>query len=117
MEQHRKPRLDTMRKLHRELVRLGGRVVVGTDAGIFPSKPHDVLPYSVEELRNLGLSPEASLTAITSQAARACGVEGRKGRIRVGADADLLVVGGDPIKNPASLRDIRAVYRAGARVR
>lgn len=106
-----------MRKLHRELVRLGGRVVVGTDAGIFPSKPHDVLPYSVEELRNLGLSPEASLAAITSQAASACGVEGRKGRIRAGADADLLVVGGDPIKNPASLRDIRAVYRAGARVR
>ncbi|MFC4115710.1 amidohydrolase family protein [Nonomuraea zeae] len=106
-----------MRRVHRALVRLGGRVVVGTDAGIFPSKPHDVLPYSVEDLRNLGLSPVASLAAMTSQAAIACGVEGRKGRIRAGADADLLVIGGDPIQDPASLCDVRAVFRAGSRVR
>ncbi|WP_063780744.1 amidohydrolase family protein [Nonomuraea sp. SBT364] len=117
VRQHLEPRLDSRRKVHRELVRLGGRVVVGTDAGIFPSKPHDVLPHSVEELRNLGLPPAASLAAMTSQAAIACGVEGRKGRISAGADADFVVVGGDPLRDPASLLDVRAVFRAGVRVR
>jgi imidazolonepropionase-like amidohydrolase len=40
-----------------------------------------------------------------------------KGRIAPGYDADLLAVAGDPLINPAALREVVAVFRAGQRVR
>ncbi|MER6441172.1 amidohydrolase family protein [Streptomyces sp. NPDC001185] len=101
----------------RDLYKMGAKVVLGSDAGIGPFKPHDVLPYAVSDAVDLGFSPLDALASVTSVAARACGVEGRKGRIAVGADADLLAVGGNPVTAPAALRDVRAVFRAGVRVR
>jgi imidazolonepropionase-like amidohydrolase len=50
-------------------------------------------------------------------AAEVCGLADRKGALEVGKDADVLVVGGDPSRNLEVLRDVRAVYRAGQRVR
>ncbi|WP_329034780.1 amidohydrolase family protein [Streptomyces sp. NBC_00178] len=58
-----------------------------------------------------------ALACVTSVAARACGVEGREGRIVVGAGADFLAVRGNPAMDPASLPDVQAVFRAGVRVR
>ncbi|MFK4101261.1 amidohydrolase family protein [Streptomyces sp. NPDC019531] len=100
-----------------ELYKHGARMVVGSDAGIGPHKPHDVLPYGVSDMIRIGVAPLDALACVTSVAAEACGVGGRKGRIAVGFDADLLAVGGDPSEDPARLRDVRAVFRAGIRVR
>jgi imidazolonepropionase-like amidohydrolase len=100
-----------------ELHRLGAKMVVGTDAGIAPQKPHDVLPHAVATLPSLGVPPLDALVSVTSLAAEACGVDGRKGRVETGADADFLVVGGDPVQDLDRLRDVRAVFRAGVRVR
>lgn len=102
---------------YRELARRGAKVVLGTDAGTAPFKPHDVLPIAVAQLAALGVSPVDALAAATSRAADACGVGRRKGRVRVGADADFLAVAGDPRLDLAALRDVRAVFRAGIRVR
>jgi imidazolonepropionase-like amidohydrolase len=93
--------------------RRGGTVVVGTDAGINPGKPHDVLPYAAGNLAALGLDGAGVLTAMTATAARVCGVGGRKGRLAPGFDADLLAVGGDPAHDATALRDVRGVWRAG----
>ncbi|PWI20905.1 amidohydrolase [Streptomyces sp. Act143] len=101
----------------RDLYKLGAKVVVGSDAGIAPIKPHDILPHAVAEAVALGVSPRDALASVTSVAARACGVEGRKGQITTGADADFLVVGGNPAADPAALREVRGVFRAGVRVR
>lgn len=95
----------------------GAKVVIGPDAGIGPAKPHDVLPHGVGDLVRLGVAPLDALISVTSLAARLCRVEGRKGRISAGADADLLAVNGDPVKDPAALLDVQAVFRAGIRVR
>ncbi|MFK4150249.1 amidohydrolase family protein [Streptomyces sp. NPDC004065] len=95
----------------------GADVVIGSDAGIGPWKPHNVLPHGVGDLVRLGVAPLDALIAMTSRAARLCGVEGRKGRITAGADADILVVDGDPVHDPAAVLDVRAVFRAGVRVR
>nr|WP_285555254.1 amidohydrolase family protein [Streptomyces hygroscopicus] len=94
----------------------GARVVVGSDAGIAPFKPHNVLPHAVAELRALGLTAEAALAAVTSRAAEAAGLGDRKGRIAAGYDADVLVVDGDPANDPAALLKVAGVFRTGVRV-
>jgi imidazolonepropionase-like amidohydrolase len=91
----------------------GGTVVIGTDAGVNPGKPHDVLPHAAADLARLGLDGEGVLTALTATAARVCGVGDRKGRLAPGYDADLLAVGGDPVGDATALQDVRGVWRAG----
>ncbi|MFF4244676.1 amidohydrolase family protein [Streptomyces sp. NPDC001822] len=102
---------------NRKLYRRGARVVIGSDAGIAPFKPHDVLPHGVAALTRLDVTPLEALKSVTSLAARLCRVEGRKGSIAAGADADLLVVRGNPAEDTAALLDVEAVFRAGVRVR
>ena len=88
-------------------------MVAGTDAGISPAKPHDVVRHAPAMLYQLGLSPAEALRAITSSAAGVCGLGHRKGRIAPGFDADILAVDGDPITDPQALHRIRAVYARG----
>jgi imidazolonepropionase-like amidohydrolase len=99
------------------LWQLGGRIVPGTDAGVGPPKPHDVLPYGVEWLTRVGMSPLEALRASTSGSAAACGAGDRKGRLRPGADADLLAVRGDPLTDLEALHQVEAVFVSGTRVR
>lgn len=102
---------------HGRLHRAGARIVASTDAGIGPAKPHDVLPYAIEQLAGLGMTNREALRAATALAAEACGVGDRKGRLQAGYDADLLAVSGDPTSTLASIHDVAAVFRAGRRVR
>lgn len=101
---------------YRRLHELGAHIVSGSDAGVSDAKPHDVLTYAVEHAVRFGLTPAQALASVTGLAATACGIDDRKGFIRPGQDADLLVVGGDPAANLAALRAVRAVFRAGRRV-
>jgi imidazolonepropionase-like amidohydrolase len=101
----------------RRLYEAGARLVAGTDAGIAPIKPHDVLRYSPALLHGeLGLSPAEALRTVTSAAAEIIGLGHRKGRIAPGFDADILAVDGDPVADLAALHRIRAVYAAGTTV-
>jgi imidazolonepropionase-like amidohydrolase len=100
-----------------QLIGLGVPVAAGTDAGIGPGKPHDVLPRGLLMLTDRGVPFDDALATSTTQAAAACGVGRRKGRLASGYDADLLVVRGDPRTDPAALLDVERVYRAGVRVR
>ncbi|MGH3787504.1 MAG: amidohydrolase family protein [Pseudonocardiaceae bacterium] len=105
--------IENFTRLHRR----GARIVPGTDAGIAPPKPHDVLPYALADLTKLGMTNREALRAATSVAANACGLTGRKGRLIPGADADLLAVTGDPLADIRTVHDVIAVIRAGRRVR
>jgi len=98
----------------RQLYEAGAPVVAGTDAGIAPVKPHDVVRYAPAMLRQLGFGQAEALRTITSVAAGVCGLGRRKGRIAPGFDADILAVDGDPIADPDALHRIRAVYLRGA---
>jgi imidazolonepropionase-like amidohydrolase len=96
----------------------GAKIVCSSDAGINRAKPHDVLPWGVEEMVELlGYSTVEALRSSTSTAASTCGVGDRKGRIAVGYDADLLAVYGDPVADVSALRSVAAVFRAGHRIR
>lgn len=90
-------------------------LIAGSDAGISPAKPHDVLPHSIEEMTRCGVNNMAAIRAATGLAAQACGL-GSKGRIEPGMDADLIAVSGNPFKDITALRNVRAVYRAGKQV-
>lgn len=99
------------------LVELGAHVVVGTDAGISPIKPHDVLPHAFSDLVTAGMTHLEGLGALTAGAAAACHVADRKGRLASGWDADLLAVAGDPTVDTNALLAPVAVWRGGRRIR
>jgi imidazolonepropionase-like amidohydrolase len=99
------------------MVAMGAVVVVGTDAGIAPPKPHDVLRHALPMMQMGGLAPIDALRAITSVAAAACGLGTVKGRLESGFDADILAVDGDPVADPDALHRIQAVYARGIRMR
>jgi imidazolonepropionase-like amidohydrolase len=94
----------------------GVRVICSSDAGVVPSKPHDVLPHAVMSFGAIGFSNARALAAATAHAAESCGLAHRKGRIRPGYDADILAVAGDPMARLDALLDVVAVFRAGTEV-
>jgi imidazolonepropionase-like amidohydrolase len=101
--------ISNMRRLHAA----GAVMVVGSDAGIAPVKPHDAVRYAPEMLGVLGISQAEALHMITSKAAGVLGLGNRKGRVAPGFDADILAVDGDPLADPDALHRIRAVWARG----
>ena len=95
----------------------GATIVPGTDAGINPAKPHDVVRYAIEQQVLLGMSPDEALRSATSTGAAVCGLGDHKGRIAEGYDADVLAIDGDPLTAPGALHNIRAVFLRGERLR
>ncbi len=91
----------------------GVKLIAGADSGINSSKPHGVLPVTVQFYVAGGVPVIDALAAATSVAADSCGVGTRKGRIRRGYDADLLLVDGDAVADVSALDRPRAVYLAG----
>jgi len=92
--------------------RAGGVVVVGTDAGIYAQKPHDVLPYALPTMIAAGLTAVEALRAITGVAADVCR-RPEKGRLTPGRHADIVAVDGDPLTDSAALTRPVAVWREG----
>jgi imidazolonepropionase-like amidohydrolase len=88
-------------------------VVSGTDGGIGPAKPHGILADAIGELTESGFSPADALASATSVAARQAGLDGRKGRLHPGHDADLLLVDGDPLADVTALARVDAVMVGG----
>jgi imidazolonepropionase-like amidohydrolase len=101
----------------RRLHELGATLVAGTDAGIGPGKPHDVLAYALGDFIESGHSLIEGLRALTTVAAKACGVAEHKGRLSRGFAADIIAVNGDALSEPNALVSITGVWRAGDRVR
>jgi imidazolonepropionase-like amidohydrolase len=104
-------RLAMVGRMHRA----GVRLVSGADAGISSGKPHGILRETVVDLVEAGLTSAEALASATSVAARSCGLGERKGRLRAGYDADLLLVDGDPFTDITALRRVSAVVLRGQR--
>jgi imidazolonepropionase-like amidohydrolase len=100
----------------RRLYQSGAVLVPGSDAGVSPAKPHDVLRFAPADLAAACLSAAEILQAMTSGAAQACGLAHRKGRIAPGFDADILAVDGNPLDDLAAIRRLCAVYAGGRAV-
>jgi imidazolonepropionase-like amidohydrolase len=115
--------LDRMRKAGldfearaRQMVhahRAGVRIISGTDGGINPGKAHGILPSAVIALVSGGMTPADALATTTSLAADACGLGDRKGHIRAGHDADLIILDGDPLSDISALQRLDTTILAG----
>ena len=106
-------RMAALIAARRRLYESGAVLVPGSDAGVSPAKPHDVLRFAPGDLAAAGLNPAEIWCAMTSRAAQACGLGHRKGRIAAGFDADVLAIDGNPLKDLAAIRRLRAVYAGG----
>jgi len=96
----------------RALLERGARVAFGTDnTGDRPVGAS--LAAEIEALQEAGLSPEQVIVALTSDAADYLGQSDNLGTIEVGKRADLLIVEGDPVTDPAALRNVVAVVKDG----
>jgi imidazolonepropionase-like amidohydrolase len=98
------------RRFIRDYARLGGRVLVGTDA----LKPCGGFLFHTElgRLRACGLSNAAVLRAATAGAADTLGRRDL-GRVAPGAQADLVLVAGNPLRRLSNARAVRAVVVRG----
>jgi imidazolonepropionase-like amidohydrolase len=90
----------------------GVRVVAGTDSG-WRFTQIDGLPMELELLEQAGLSSTQALASATGVAAQVLGVADQFGTLRPGLAADVLVVGGNPVRDLATLRDPRLVLQGG----
>jgi imidazolonepropionase-like amidohydrolase len=104
--------LAVPRALTLALQRSGVPVLAGTDAGNQGTQYGISLHHEMAALVQAGLTPLQALAAATSTPADAFGL-GRRGRIRNGYKADLLLVEGDPGSEIASTRRIVAVWKDG----
>ncbi|MDE3205429.1 MAG: amidohydrolase family protein [Acidobacteriota bacterium] len=96
----------------RRAVRAGVTIAAGSDAaGALP--PHDVLVDEMHRLTAAGLSVGDAVRAATLGGAAALGRPGEVGEISVGARADLIVVGGDPLSDLDVLRTPSVTFAGG----
>ena len=109
-------RLEAIIANHASLYRAGALIVCGSDAGVAPNKPHDVLPHGVSSfLPAIGMTNAEALKAATAVAAAVCGIADTAGTLDVGKDADIVAVAGNPLNDISAIHDVLAVFIKGAR--
>lgn len=91
----------------------GVTLVAGTDAG-WRFTPFDALPREMLLLCEAGCTAGEAIVSATSAAARAMGIDGETGTLRVGMAADLIAVPGDPLQDLKVLRRPALVMKGGA---
>lgn len=90
----------------------GMQLAAGTDCGA-PGYPHGALVFELEVLVHAGLTPLEALVAATSNASKACGIEGDLGTIEPGKIADFIGVKNDPLISISALREVDTVVKNG----
>jgi imidazolonepropionase-like amidohydrolase len=107
-----RPEAAEIRRSFRLLRSAGVPIVLGTDAGVLP---HGRNADEILALVQAGLTPAEVIRAATLDAAA---LIGRKdlGEIAAGAAADLVVVAGDPLKDPRLLARPALVLKGGRRL-
>jgi imidazolonepropionase-like amidohydrolase len=90
--------------------RMGGTLLVGTDAWLVPGAGG---PRELEILVEAGLRPIDALKAATIDGARAVHRADDIGTLEVGKRADFLLIDGSPDVNISDIRKLVAVYKNG----
>jgi imidazolonepropionase-like amidohydrolase len=95
----------------RDYAHAGGQILFGTDVGYL----EDFDPTTEYVLMGTaGLSWREILASLTTSPAERFGEAARRGRIAPGMDADLVVLGTDPVTDVRGFADVRYAIRAGA---
>ncbi len=93
--------------------RAGAGYLAGSGTDVWGTMPGISLHSELESLVRLGLTPRGALAAATSNFVAAFPNWGRRGEVRAGWAADVLVLTEDPREDIRNLRAIEAVVLAG----
>ncbi|HEX7119265.1 MAG TPA: amidohydrolase family protein [Longimicrobiales bacterium] len=98
----------------RAFVAAGGLLAAGVD----PTGNGGALPgfgdqRNYELLIEAGFTPVEAIRIMTLNGAKVLGEDGRLGSVEAGKLADLVVIQGDPVADPARIRDVRLVFKDG----
>jgi imidazolonepropionase-like amidohydrolase len=99
-----------------KMIGAGARIVLGTDAGVRPSKTFGTSAHhELAIFVGLGLSEAEAIEAATARAAEVLGLP-NVGVLAQGKDADFIVLDANPLENILNTRKISAVYLSGSRL-
>src|SRR3989475_3599730 len=92
-------------------MKAGVKIVFGTDMGGIPWTE----PMAQEFLRmvEFGMTPMDAIQSATSRAAEMLDMEGQIGVVAPGAYADIVAVGGDPLRDIKTLENVQFVMKNG----
>jgi len=93
-------------------LKAGVKIAFGTDAGGFDWK--DPIAQEFPRMIEFGMTPMQAIRAATSAAADLLDATGDLGVIAPGAYADVIAVGGDPLRDVNALKDVRFVMKDGS---
>lgn len=97
----------------RAFYKAGGLLAAGSD----PCCLHVIAGYgdqrNYELLIEAGFTPEEAVQVMTRNGAKVLGISDRVGTLEAGKQADLVVLRGDLLQNPSSIRQTVTVFRKG----
>ena len=91
-------------------LKLGVTISAGGDVGVFS---HGNNALELEMMAKYGMKPIEVLKSVTSTNARLFHLDNKIGLIKVGMEADLVAVQGDPGKDISSLHNVQLVMKSG----
>jgi imidazolonepropionase-like amidohydrolase len=98
----------------RAFVKAGGLLGAGVDpTGLGGALPGYGDQRNYELLIEAGFSPVETIQIMTLNGAKILGVDNRLGSVTPGKLADLVVIRGNPIATPASIRNVTIVFKDG----
>ena len=92
------------------------KIALGSDAGSYPWRLNPAGEF-VLLAEHGGLKPIEAIRAGTTVAPELLGEQDGLGRVAPGFAADLVAVGGDPLRNLKTLQEVVFVMKAGSVVR
>jgi imidazolonepropionase-like amidohydrolase len=108
---------DSLRKSFDRALERGISIAMGTDAGT-PFNLHGENARELEWMVEYGMEPVEAVRAATTSAARLLGLQERIGLVREGMEADLLILGRNPLDDVSAYRtSLEKVIQAGTVVR
>ena len=100
----------TPRESFRRAHQAGVKMVMGTDAGVYP---HGDNAKQLSRMVRFGMTAAEALRAATYNAADALGQAGKFGALTVGASADIIAVDGNPLDDVTLLENVPFVMKEG----
>ena len=107
--------VENQRKAFGRAVKKGVKIAMGTDVGGFPWTG----PQGIHQSKELeyyvqwGMTPMQAIQSATAVAAELLGQAANLGTVTTGRLADIIAVGGDPLKDITELQRVKFVMKAG----